>query len=300
MDVLVSGSHGLIGSALLPALTAAGHQARRLVRSEPAPGEVAWDPGAGTIDAAGLAGVEGVVHLAGVGIGDKRWSAAQKARIRDSRVKATALLSSALADMPSPPAVMVSASAVGYYGDGGDAVLTEDSGPGDGFLAGVVRDWEAATGPAADAGVRVVNTRNGIVQAASGGALKKQLPLFRLGLGGPLGSGRQWVSWITLEDEVAGVLHALATDSLSGPVNFTAPEPVTSRDLAKAIGAALHRPAVVPVPKVALAVVLGGQMTEEMLVASQRVVPARLEGSGYRFRHPEIGAAMQALLGGRR
>lgn len=297
MDIVVSGSHGLIGSALLPALARAGHRARRLVRSRPGPDDVSWDPMAGTIDAGRLEGVDGVVHLAGVGIGDKRWTTAQKARILDSRVKGTTLLATTLARLPHPPRVLVSASAVGYYGDRGDEVLTEESPAGEGFLARLVQAWEEAAAPAAEAGVRVVNTRNGIVQSPAGGALKKQLPLFRLGLGGPLGSGRQWVSWITIDDEVAAILHALATDSLHGPVNLTAPQPVSSRDLARAVGRALHRPAVLPVPRAALALVLGREMTTEMLVASQRVVPSRLEASGFRFRHPEVGAAMEALLG---
>jgi uncharacterized protein (TIGR01777 family) len=299
MDVAVTGSHGLIGTALVAALTAAGHDVRRLVRGRPGAGEVAWDPTGGTIDAAGLAGVDGVVNLAGVGIGEKRWTESQKARIRDSRVKGTTLLAETLARLPTPPAVLVSGSAVGYYGDRGDEVITEDSGPGDGFLAEVVRDWEASTAPAADAGVRVVTTRSGIVQSPRGGALKKQLPLFKLGLGGPLGSGRQWVSWVSIDDEVSGILHALGTESVRGPVNLTAPEPVTAAGLAKAIGRALGRPAVVPVPKLALGLVLGRQMTTEMLVAGQRVVPARLQASGFRFRHPEIGAAMEDLLGRR-
>ena len=297
MDVVVSGSHGLIGSALLPALAMAGHRTRRLVRSRPGPDDVVWDPAAGTIDAAGLDGVDAAVHLAGAGIGDKRWTGAQKARILDSRVMGTTLLSTTLAGLPTPPRVLVSGSAVGFYGDRGDEVLTEESPAGDGFLAGVVKAWEEAAAPAAEAGVRVVNTRTGIVHSPAGGALKKQLPLFRLGLGGPLGSGRQWVSWITIDDEVAALIHVLTTDSLNGPVNVTSPQPVTSQDLARAVGRALHRPAVVPVPPAALALVLGRELTTEMLVASQRAVPAKLEASGFRFRHPEAAAAMEALLG---
>lgn len=296
MDVVVSGSHGLIGSALVPALTAAGHRVRRLVRGSPGPGEVAWDPEAGTVDAGGLAGADAAVHLAGVGIGDKRWTTTQKQRIRDSRVKGTGTLARALAGLPTPPAVLVSGSAVGYYGDRGDEVLTEASGPGEGFLAEVVRDWEEAAAPAAEAGVRVVHTRTGIVQAAHGGALARQLPMFRLGVGGPLGPGRQWVSWVSLDDEVGAIVHALTTESLRGPVNLCAPEPTTSAGLAKAIGKALHRPAVVPVPRFALSLVVGRQMTEEMVLASQRAVPEKLLASGYRFRHPDIATAMHDLL----
>lgn len=296
MDVVVSGSHGLIGSALVPALAAAGHRVRRLVRGTAGPDEVAWDPGAGTIDAGGLAGADAVVHLAGVGIGDKRWTEEQKRRIRASRVTGTSTLAAALAGLPTAPAVLVSASAVGFYGDRGDEVLTEDSGPGRGFLAEVVRDWEQAAAPAAEAGVRVVHTRTGVVQTPKGGALAKQLPLFKLGVGGRLGSGKQWVSWVSIDDAVGGILHALTTESLRGPVNLCAPEPTTSAGLAKAIGRALHRPAVLPVPKLALSVVVGGQMTNEMVLASQRAVPQKLVASGYRFRHPEIGPAMDDLL----
>ncbi|MGH9151621.1 MAG: TIGR01777 family oxidoreductase, partial [Acidimicrobiales bacterium] len=201
MDVVVSGSHGLIGSALVPALAAAGHRVRRLVRRSPGPDEIAWDPDAGTVDAAGLEGADAVVHLAGVGIGDKRWTSDQKRRIRDSRVRGTSALATALAGLAVPPRVLVSGSAVGYYGDRGDEVLTEDSPPGEGWLAGVVRDWEEAAAPAADAGVRVVHTRTGIVLSPAGGALAKQLPLFRLGLGGRLGPRSQWVSWVSIDDE---------------------------------------------------------------------------------------------------
>lgn len=300
MDVAVTGSHGLIGSALLPVLAVAGHRVRRLVRGRPGQGEVAWDPAAGTIDADGLQGVEAVVHLAGAGIGDKRWTEARKAIVRDSRVDPTRLLATTLAGLAVPPRVMVSGSAVGWYGDRGDEVLTEDSSGGAGFLAGIVRDWERATDPAAEAGVRVVNIRSGIVQSAAGGALKKQLPLFRLGLGGPLGSGRQWTSWVSIDDEVGAISHALTTEALTGPVNVTAPGPVTNAELARAVGRALHRPAALPVPGVALGVVLGRQMVSEMVLASQRVLPTRLEASGYRFRHPEVFAAMADLLGDRR
>ncbi|MGI8684736.1 MAG: TIGR01777 family oxidoreductase [Acidimicrobiales bacterium] len=296
MDIVVSGSHGFIGSALVPALEAAGHRARRLVRGAAGDGEVAWDPDAGTIDAAALGGVEGVVHLAGVGIGDKRWTPEQKERIRGSRVQGTGVLAKALASLPTPPRVLVSGSAVGYYGDRGDEILTEESSPGDGFLAEVVRAWEDATVPAADAGIRVVKLRSGIVQDPSGGALRKQLPMFKIGVGGPLGNGRQWVSWITLEDEIAAILHLLGDDTLAGPVNVTAPEPVTSAGLAHALGKAVHRPAVLPVPKAALGLVVGRQMADEMITASQRAMPARLLAAGFTFRHPEVGPAMAALL----
>lgn len=296
MDVVVSGSHGFIGSALVPALEAAGHRARRLVRGTAGEGEVAWDPGAGTIDTAALEGIDGVVHLGGVGIGDKRWTPEQKERIRQSRVKGTTVLATALAGLSTKPTVLVSGSAVGYYGDRGDEVLTEASSAGDGFLAEVVRAWEDATGPAADAGIRVVKLRTGVVQSPAGGALKKQLPLFKLGVGGPLGTGRQWVSWITLDDEISAILHVLGDDSLAGPVNATSPEPVTSAGLAHALGKAVHRPSFLPVPKVALSLVVGRQMADEMVTASQRVMPAKLLEAGFTFRHPEVEAAMAALL----
>ncbi|HET7487519.1 MAG TPA: TIGR01777 family oxidoreductase [Acidimicrobiales bacterium] len=299
MDVAVTGSHGLIGTALVAALREAGHTVRPVVRGTAGAGEVAWDPAAGTIDVAGLQGIDAAVHLGAVGIGDHRWTDAHKDAVRSSRVLGTSLLAGALGALDRPPAVLVCGSAVGYYGDRGDEVLTEDSGPGTGFLADVVQAWEAAAAPAAEAGIRVVLARSGVVQTPAGGALRKQLPFFRLGLGGPLGTGHQWVSWVTLEDEVAAILHALAADDLSGPVNVVAPEPVTSADLARAVGRALHRPALLPAPTPALKLVLGAQMTGEMVTASQRAVPARLEGSGFRFRHPEIGAAMSALLDGR-
>jgi len=293
----VSGSHGLIGSALVPALAAAGHRVRRLVRRPPGPDEIAWDPDAGTVDAAGLEGADAVVHLAGVGIGDKRWTPEQKRRIRDSRVRGTGALAAALAGLAVPPRVLVSGSAVGYYGDRGDEVLTEESHPGEDWLAEVVRDWEGAAAPAADAGVRVVHTRTGIVLSPAGGALAKQLPLFKLGLGGRLGPRSQWVSWVSIDDEVGAIGHALATESLRGPVNLGAPEPTTAAGMARAIGRALHRPAALPVPAFALGVVVGRQMAREMVRASQRMVPEKLLASGYRFRHPDIGAAMGDLLG---
>lgn len=298
MEVAVTGSHGMIGSALVPALTATGHRVRRLVRSDPSPGDVLWDPAAGTIDAAALEGVEGVIHLAGVGIGEKRWTAGEKQRIRDSRVHGTTLLAATLAGLATPPRVLVSQSAIGYYGyRRGDDVLTEDSRAGTGFLAEVVQAWEAASQPAAEAGIRVVRTRSGVVLTPAGGALKRQLPFFRLGMGGPLGSGRQWLSWVSIDDEVAGLIHALTTESLSGPVNLTAPNPCTSKDFAKALGKALHRPALVPVPKLALNVVVGSELADEMALASQRAVPARLEASGFTFRHRTVDAALHALLG---
>ncbi|HVE46153.1 MAG TPA: TIGR01777 family oxidoreductase [Acidimicrobiales bacterium] len=313
MNVLVSGSHGLIGSAVVASLVAEGHTVRRLARSRTGRGrggggaagggvdnhEVVWDPEAGTVDEVALAaadGVQGVVHLAGAGIGDKRWSDERKVLIRRSRVDATHALCTAFARMVTPPRVMVSGSAVGYYGDRGAEVLTEDSPGGSGFLAEVCRDWEAATAPAAEAGTRVVNIRSGIVMSAHGGALKKQLPLFRLGLGGKLGNGKQYTSWVSIDDEVGAILHALGSDSLSGPVNATAPEPVTAGELARVLGRVLRRPVLLPVPRVALSTVLGGELAGELL-ASQRALPARLLADGYTFRHRELEGALRAVLG---
>jgi uncharacterized protein (TIGR01777 family) len=293
--VLVSGSRGLIGSALVPALEADGHTVRRLVWGRASGGEVAWDPAAGAIDRTGLQGVEAVVHLAGEPIGDRRWSAAQKERVRSSRVDGTRLLSTALAELDRPPAVMVSGSAVGIYGDRGDETLTEDSTLGSGFLAEVCRQWEEATAPVEQAGVRVVNIRSGVVLSPRGGALRRQLPFFKLGIGGRLSSGRQYTSWISIDDHVGAVRHALTTDSLKGPVNLTAPQPVRNAEFTRALARALHRPAVVPVPRFALAVVLGRELAAEML-GSQRVLPQRLEASGYRFRHGQVDEALRHVL----
>ncbi|HEX2040820.1 MAG TPA: TIGR01777 family oxidoreductase [Acidimicrobiales bacterium] len=295
MNVLVTGSHGLIGSALVQALQLGGHKVRRAIRGAANPPDVTWDIPSMYIDAKALEGVEAVVHLAGEGVAARRWNAAQKERIRGSRVDGTRLLSEALADLDRPPAVLVSGSAVGWYGDRGNEVLTEDSPPGDDFLSRVCQEWEAATAPAADAGVRVVHLRTGIVQTARGGALRKQLPLFRAGLGGRLGNGLQWVSWISLADEIGAVLHVLRRDSLHGPVNATAPNPVTNAELTKALGRALHRPAVLPVPRLALSVALGAEMAASLL-GSQRALPTRLEADGFTFRHPTVDDGLAAAL----
>lgn len=295
MLVLVSGSRGLIGSALVAALEADGHTVRRLVRGRAVGDEVAWDPTAGSIDRTRLEGVEAVVHLAGEPIGGRRWSPAQKERVRSSRVEGTRLLSTALAELDRPPAVMVSGSAVGIYGDRGDETLTEDSTLGSGFLAEVCRQWEGATAPAEKAGIRVVNIRTGVVLSPTGGALGRQLPFFKLGIGGRLSSGRQYTSWISIDDHVMAVRHVLGTESLKGAVNLTAPEPVRNADFTRALAKVLHRPAVLPVPRLALAVVLGRELAAEML-GSQRVLPQRLEASGYRFLHGQVEAALRHVL----
>lgn len=270
----------------------------RLVRSRPAPGssDVAWDPVAGTIDAGALQGTEAVVHLAGEGIASRRWNAEHKRRVLDSRVQGTRLLSETLAKLDPRPQVLVSASAVGYYGDRGDETITEDSPPGQGFLAEVCTQWEAAAAAAVDAGIRVVHPRTGIVLSPEGGALKTQLPLFRFGLGGRLGSGRNWVPWISLDDEVGAIVHCIDHD-LRGPVNLTAPSPVTNAEFTKALGRVLGRPTVVAAPNFALGIVLGREMAKELLLAGQRALPTRLQQSGYAFRHPELEGALRDLLG---
>lgn len=298
MKVAITGSHGLIGSALADRCAREGHEVIRLVRRPPANDrEVQWDPAAGTIDGPSLDGVDAVVHLAGEGVAEKRWSTAQKARIRDSRVRGTTALAEALAALAAKPAVFVSGSAVGFYGARGDETLTEDSGPGSGFLADVVIEWEAATTPATEAGIRVVCARTGIVLSRRGGALKRQLPLFRAGLGGRLGKGDFWMSWIGIDDEVGALLHAIATPSLAGPVNLVAPNPVTNADFTKSLGRALHRPAFLTVPAFALNVALGRELAENLL-ASQRVVPSKLEASGYQFATPTIDKAFARVVAG--
>ena len=250
MNVLVSGSSGLVGSALVAALNADGHRVKRLVRAavRDAEDEVGWDPAGGVLDPAGLEGLDAVVHLAGENIASGRWTTAKKARIRDSRVKGTELLCQTLARLDRPPKTLVSTSAVGYYGDRGDEVLTEDSPPGHGFLAEVCEAWEAATEPAAAKGIRVVRLRIGVVLSPRGGALAKMLPAFKMGLGGRIGNGRQYMSWITLDDLVGVIRFALTNNELSGPVNAVSPNPVTNLEFTKTLGRVLHRPTVLPLP----------------------------------------------------
>lgn len=293
MRIAVTGSSGLIGSSLLAVLETEGHEVVRLVRSKtPGAGEVAWDPAAGSIDAAALEGVTGAVHLAGEPIGAKRWTPAQKQKILDSRVQGTRFLASTLAGLDSSPRVLVSGSAIGYYGLRGDEVLTERNGPGSGFLADVTQQWEAATFPAEQVGIRTLHLRTGIVLASRGGALAKMLPLFRLGLGGKLGRGDQWWSWITLEDEVRLIVHLLTSD-VSGPVNATAPGPATNADVTKALGRALHRPTVLSVPQFALGLAMGRELTDQVILAGQRVLPAVAQQSGFEFQHPDLDGALR-------
>ncbi len=298
MKVLLSGSSGLVGSALVPFLTGGGHEVVRLVRSEPGreTSEVRWDPEAGEINKAGLEGVDAAVHLAGESIAAGRWTAARKARILESRVKGTQLLAESLAGLEAPPKALVSASAVGYYGDRGEEALTEDSGSGSAFLSEVCRQWEAATEPAARAGIRVVNLRFGVILASAGGALPRLLTPFRLGVGGRLGSGKQFMSWIALDDVVGAILHALTTETIQGPVNAVAPQSVTNREFTKTLGRILGRPTLFPMPACAARLAFG-EMADELLLASQRVEPAKLLASGYRFRFPDLESALRHLLG---
>ena len=301
MRILVSGSTGLIGSALVPRLRSEGHDVVRLVRSAPTrPDEVRWDPAGGSVDLAGLSAagaIDGIVHLAGEGIGEKRWSPAQKQRILDSRVQGTRLLAETAAALDPMPAVFVSGSAVGYYGLRGDEVLTEDSSAGSGFLADVVQQWEAAALPAQEAGIRTVLLRTGIVLAPKGGAFGRMLPLLKLGVGGKLGGGDQWWSWISLEDEVRLILHVLTTEAVVGPINATAPHPATNAEIVKTAGRVLRRPTVLAVPTFALSIAMGRELTEEVILAGQRAVPSVAEATGFTFSHPEPEGALRAILG---
>ena len=297
MHIAVTGSQGLIGTALVEALTGAGHRVTRLVRRPPGAGEVRWDPAGGEIDAAALGGTDAFIHLAGVGIGDHRWTDEHKRAVIDSRVQGTTLLSRTIASLSPRPAVLVSASAIGYYGDRGDEVLSEDSGAGTGFLAEVCQQWERATAPAEDAGERVVHTRTRLVMSSAGGALKQMLLPFRLGAGGRIGSGKQWWSWISIDDEVGAIQHVIGDDGVRGPVNLVAPSPVRNAEFTKTLGLVLGRPTLLPTPTFALKAMFGGDAVEEMFLGGQRVAPAGLEASGYSFRHPELEAALRHVLG---
>lgn len=298
MRILISGSSGLIGSALRRHLTAHAHDVVRLVRSEPAPGEVRWDPATGDLDPAAFDGVDAVVNLSGAGVGDRRWTAERKAEIVDSRVNPTRLLAETMADLPQRPEVFLSSSAIGFYGDRGDAVLTESSGPGpaDDFLVRVTTEWEAAAEPAVGAGIRTVHLRTGIVLDEEAGALGRMLLPFKLGIGGRLGDGEQWWSWISLEDEIRAITHLL-TSPLDGPVNLTAPRPATNAEVTKALGAALGRPTLLPVPGFALDLLLGKELAQALAFTSARVLPERLLADGFEFRHQDLGAGIAAALG---
>jgi len=299
VDVAISGASGLLGTALAASLSADGHRVLRFKRGGiTKDDEIGWDPDAGRIDAPALEGLDAVVHLAGEGIGERRWSTDQKRRIRESRTRGTAVLAAAVASREIRPRVLVSASAIGYYGSRGDEILTEDSGPGNDFLSEVCQAWEAETRPAADAGVRTVIVRTGIVLTKHGGALQRMLLPFRLGVGGKQGSGKQWMSWIAIDDEIAALRGAIEDDRLNGPVNLTAPNPVTNADFAHALGRALHRPTVLPTPMFPLKAKFGGELVESLLLGSQRVLPARLEAISFPFRYPVLAPALEAILRG--
>ena len=297
MKTLVSGSSGLIGSALVPFLKSRGHEVRRLVRKRGrlAPDEIAWDPAAGKVDAAALAGFDAVVHLSGENVASGRWTAKRKAEIRASRVQSTQLLSETLAALGRPPRVLASASAIGFYGDRGPQPLEEDAAPGGGFLAELCREWEASTDAARASGIRVAHMRIGVVLSPSGGALGTVLPIFRLGLGGVVGDGTQYVSWIALDDVVGAIEHVLGAEELQGPVNLVAPHPVTNREYTKTLAGVLSRPAFLPVPAIA-ARLLFGEMADELLLSSTRVVPHKLLASSYPFEFPELEAALRHLV----
>lgn len=295
--IAVTGASGLVGRELVPTLRRDGFDVLRLVRRAPsADDEVQWDPDGGTIDTDGLQGVTGAIHLAGDNIASGRWTEAKKARIRNSRVRSTKLLAGALAELSPTPRVLVSASAIGYYGARGDEALDESAAQGSGFLASVCGEWEAATAAAQDAGIRVVHARIGVVLASSGGALAKMKMPFLLGVGGRIGDGSQYMSWIALEDLVSALVFALERDDLEGPVNFVSPTPVTNANFTAALGRVLKRPTVLPVPKFALRLGVGSEMANEMLIGGVRVIPASLHAHGFRWRHTTLDAALRSLL----
>ena len=291
--IAVAGASGLIGSALVRSLAADGHEVVRLVRRVPqGPDEVRWEPEAGRVDTAGLAGCDAVVNLAGAGVGSRRWTDAYKTRIRRSRVLGTTALAEAIASLDEPPRVFVNGSAMGYYGETGDRIVDEDSPAGEGFLPELCVEWEGATAPAQEAGVRTVFTRTGLVVGRGGGAWGRLFPLFKAGLGGRMGDGRQYWSFISLHDEVAAIRYLLETDGLSGPFNLTAPEPLTNREITEAMGRVLHRPTLFAVPAPVLRAALG-EMAGDVL-GSARVRPTRLLESGFTFAFPEIDGAIRA------
>ena len=295
MRIVISGASGLIGTQLVTTLKASGHEVVQLVRRSAAAGQIMWDPKSGKLDPASLEGCDAVIHLSGAGIGDKRWSDAYRKEILDSRTATTSLLANTIASLQRKPSVFLSGSAIGIYGARGDEQLTETSEHGTGFLADVCEQWEAAAKPAIDAGVRTVFLRTGIVLSPKGGALKKLLPLFRLGVGGKFGNGKQWQSWISMDDEVASIIHLL-TANVSGAVNLTAPQPVTNAEFTKVLARVVKRPAIVPVPTFAPKILLGGELADALLFTGQRVMPQALTASGYVFKHSTLESALRSLL----
>lgn len=296
MKLLISGSHGLVGKALVKSLGAAGHEIFRLVRHAPnSDSEIEWSPARYSIALARLEGFGAVVHLAGESIASGRWDEERKRKIRESRLKGTKLLSDALANLKHPPQTLVSASAIGYYGNRGDELLTETSPPGDDFLAGVCVEWEKASALAAGKGIRVVNTRFGIILDSEGGALAKMLTPFRMGVGGKIGSGRQWMSWIALDDVVRGIEYLLACETVNGPVNFVAPNPVRNDEFTRTLGRVLSRPTIFPIPAFGVRLVFG-EMADALLLSSQRVEPKALNEAGFKFSHSALESALHHTL----
>jgi uncharacterized protein len=300
--ILLTGATGLIGSVLTESLRADGHTVHRVTRRPTQPGDIAWDPQAGSLDrgAVDTAAPDVVVHLAGEGIADAKWTDAHRKRVLDSRVLGTRLIASTIAQLPQRPRSFICGSAVGFYGDRGDDQLNEQSKRGTGFLSDVVVAWEAEAKPASDAGIRTVHARTGIVMTTKGGSLKQQLLPFKLGLGGRLGNGRQWLPWITIDDEVRAIKHLIATDSIAGPVNLSAPNPVTNAQFTKELGRALKRPTLLPIPLAPLKIRYGADMVKEMLLSSTRAVPDALTASGFTFTHPDLAPALHALIDGDR
>ena len=294
-SVAITGASGMIGAALARALAAGGLRVLRIGRRPGDGSDLLWDPAAGRIDAASLEGVDAVVHLAGESIASGRWTRERKLRIRESRTQGTTLLARALAALDRKPQVLVSVSAVGIYGDRGDELLTDTSAPGTGFLPDVARAWEASADPAREAGIRVAHPRLAAVLSRSGGVLGRLLLPFRLGLGGPIGRGAQWMPLVSLDDAIGAIRHLIDSPGLSGPFNVSLPTPVTNREFSAALGRALHRPAILPVPPAALRLAYGA-LADELLIASAKVVPLGLEAAGYRFQHPDIDSALQAAL----
>jgi uncharacterized protein len=297
MKILVSGSTGLVGKALIKSLTNDGHEVVRLVRRERTPGafEIEWHPNQGQIDSQQLEGLDAVIHLAGDSIASGRWSEEKKRSIRESRTKGTSLLSESLARMSQPPSVFLSASAIGYYGNRGDELLTESSAPGNDFLADVCVAWEAATKPAVEKGIRTVFSRFGIILDSDGGALAKMLTPFRMGIGGRVGDGTQWMSWIALHDVVAALRFLIADESISGPVNVVAPNPVTNAEFTKTLGRTLSRPTIFPMPAFGARLVFG-EMADALLLSSQKVEPSVLEDRGFLFSWPTLEPALKHIL----
>jgi uncharacterized protein (TIGR01777 family) len=294
--ILIAGASGLVGSALVPKLKAEGAEVTRLVRSAAGTGEIEWHPDRGSIDAPALEGFDAVINLAGDGIADGRWTEEKKRRILDSRVNGTRLLSETMAKLSRKPATLINASAIGFYGDRGDELVDEDSGPGEGFLAGVCRAWESAAAPAEQAGIRVAKLRFGPILAREGGMLAKMLTPFKLGLGGKVGSGKQYISWVAIDDVIGAIKLALSSESLRGPINVVAPRPVTNEEFTKTLGQVLSRPTFMAMPAFAARLAFG-EMADEMMLSSTRVAGNVLNAAGFKFQYPELEGAVRAMLG---